>query len=184
MATPGVFEVFKEAAKQETEEQRAQFLQRYGDHFAIRSILQGCFDPKIKFLLPTGKAPYSEPDGIQVETRLYSLAKRFDIFVEGGRPVASQAKREILFIELLESIHPEDAKILVRMKDKMEPVPGINRRVAALAFPALFPGVDTTKVEDAEPVADAPKTTRKTRARKSTTTVRKPKAKAKPKAKV
>lgn len=172
--TKGVFEVFAEAAKQETDEQKAAFLSQHGQHYAIKSIIQGCFHPNVKFLLPEGLPPFQQADPVEVETRLYSLAKRFDIFVEGGRPVASQTKREMLFIELLESIHPKDADILNRMKDKKDPVDGITQKVAHLAFPDLVPEpvetpvVEETVVEKKPKRATKSKTTAKKRTKKTT----------------
>lgn len=138
MATKGIYEIFKEVAALDTDEAKAAKLKQY-DIFPIRTILQGCFNPNIKFLLPEGDPPFSENDPVSVETRLYNLIKKVDLFVEGGRPVATQSKREMLFIEMLESVHPEDAKILLNMKDKKEPVPGVTARAAWLAFPGLLP---------------------------------------------
>lgn len=160
MAAPGVFEIFKEAAKQETLQAKVDFFKQWGDNYACKSIIQGCYHPNVKFLLPEGSPPYQENDPVQVETRLYSLAKRFDIFIDGGRPVANQAKREILFIELLESIHPEDAKIVLNMVAKKDPVEGFTQEVANLAFPDLVPAPEVVE-------APKPKATRKPRAKKS-----------------
>ena len=135
----GVFEIFNEAAKLKSVKAKAKYLQEEGDMFAIRTILQGCFHPAIEFLLPDTVPPYSETDGTQVETRLHTMAKKLDLFIEGGRPVATQTKREMLFIEMLESIHPEDAKILLNMVIKQPPVKGITKAVVKQAFPDLLP---------------------------------------------
>lgn len=134
----GVFEVFQHASSQPTDEDKAKFLKQY-DTFALRTVLQGCYLPAIKFLLPEGDPPYQQNDPVSVETRFHALAKKMDLFVEGGRPVATQSKREMLFIELLESVHPEDAKIILRMKDKKDPWPGITHNVAYLAYPEFIP---------------------------------------------
>jgi hypothetical protein len=135
----GVFEILREASKLKGNKAKAKFLQTEGDNFAIRTILQGCYHPAVKFLLPDSIPPYSETDGTQVETRLLTMAKKFDIFVEGGRPVATQTKREMLFIELLESIHPEDSKIVLNMVQKKAPYKGITKAVVNEAFPDLLP---------------------------------------------
>jgi len=162
MATKAIFEILKEAAALETDELKAAKLQQ-SNIFPIKTILQGCFNPNIKFLLPEGDPPYSENDPVSVETRLYSLIKKVDLFVEGGRPVATQSKREMLFIEILESVHPEDARILLNMKDKKDPVPGITARVAWLAFPDLFPVEPVVETEaPAKKAATKKPATRKT----------------------
>jgi|TARA_R110002050_G_scaffold168478_1_gene299746 hypothetical protein len=136
--TKGVFEIFNEIAKLKTNKAKAEALKQY-NLFSIRTILQGCFHPNIKFLLPDSIPPYGEADGTQVETRLHSMAKKLDIFIENGRPVANQSKREMLFIELLESIHPKDALILCEMIQKKPPVKGITKAVVNMAFPDLLP---------------------------------------------
>jgi len=99
MATLGVFEVLEETAKQGTTANKVKYLQQ-NESFALKTVLQGCYHPDIKFLLPETVPPYNEADGTQVETRFLSMAKKLDIFIEGGRPVRSQTQREILFIEL------------------------------------------------------------------------------------
>lgn len=136
--TLGVFEIFKLVSEQKTAKAKATTLQEH-DCFAIRSVLQGCYHPAVKFLLPDSVPPYGEADGVQVETRLHSMVKRFDIFVEGGRATSTQTKREMLFIELLESVHPEDAKILLNMIAKKDPYAGTTEAVVRAAFPDLLP---------------------------------------------
>ena len=134
----GIFEIFAETTKVKTNKEKAKIL-KDNDCFALRSILQGCFHPNVKFLLPDSVPPYSEMDGTQVETRLHTLAKKFDYFVEGGRPVATQTKRELMFIEMLETVHPEDSKILLNMVQKKNPVAGVTKTVVKAAFPELLP---------------------------------------------
>lgn len=137
--TKGVFEIFKEAVKLKSMKAKAAYLKEHANNFACRSVLQGCFHPAIKFLLPDSIPPYSETDGSQVETVLHSQARKFDIFIEGGRPVANQSKREMIFIEMLETVHPEDAKILLNMIQKKPPVKGLTEKVVKEAFPDLLP---------------------------------------------
>ena len=138
MHTLGVFEVLEETAKQGTTANKVKYLQQ-NESFALKTVLQGCYHPDIKFLLPDSVPPYNEADGTQVETRFLSMAKKLDIFIEGGRPVRSQTQREILFIELLESIHPKDSKILINMVSKKNPAKGITKALTKKAFPELLP---------------------------------------------
>ena len=138
MATLGVFEVLEETAKQGTTANKVKYLQQ-NESFALKTVLQGCYHPDIKFLLPETVPPYNEADGIQVETRFLSMAKKLDIFIEGGRAVRSQTQREILFIELLESIHPKDSKILINMVNKKNPAKGITKALVKKAFPNILP---------------------------------------------
>jgi hypothetical protein len=43
-----------------------------------------------------------------------------------------------MFIQLLEAIHPEDAKIVLQMKDK-KPFKGVSAAIVREAFPNLIP---------------------------------------------
>jgi hypothetical protein len=48
-------------------------------------------------------------------------------------------KRETLFVQLLESIHASEAKLLVRAKDKdMKNIPGVTKKLCQEAFPGLI----------------------------------------------
>jgi len=85
------------------------------DSVALRQVLKGAFDPKIKWLLPEGDVPYNPneaPLGTE-HTLLSQEAKRLYLFTEGGDSTISQTKREMLFIQLLEGLSGEEAKFLV-----------------------------------------------------------------------
>ncbi len=85
------------------------------DSVALRQVLKGAFDPKIKWLLPEGDVPYNPneaPLGTE-HTLLSQEAKRLYLFTEGGDSTISQTKREMLFIQLLEGLSAEEAKFLV-----------------------------------------------------------------------
>jgi hypothetical protein len=139
--TKGVYELFNTCVSYSPRAKQVAYLQQVCDNYAVRTILQGAFSSNIKFLLPDSQPPYSEGDSTMVETRLLNLAKKLDIFVENGRPVATQSKREQLWLELLESVHPQDAKLLIRMSQKQEPVKGITESLVREAFPDLLPAV-------------------------------------------
>ena len=92
------------------------------DSVALRQVLKGAFDPKIKWLLPDGDVPYTvneAPLGTE-HTLLSQEAKRLYLFTEGGDSTISQTKREMLFIQLLEGLSADEAKFLVTV---------VNRRV-------------------------------------------------------
>lgn len=158
-----ISEIFKEAASKDSFEASVQHLVK-NESFAMRTVLQGSFHPNVIFELPESDPPYSENDPIAVEGRFYQQAKKLDLFVRGGRPVSSQTKREMLFIEMLEGIHPDDAKMVLRMIKKQEPVPGITAKMARAAFPGLLPdAVDEPEVSESE---SAPKKVTRRRTKK------------------
>ena len=90
------------------------------DSVALRQVLKGAFDPKIKWLLPTGDVPY-EPNTAPIGTEhtvLTQEAKRLYLFTEGGDRTLSSTKRETLFIQMLEGLSAEEAKFLVTVVNK------------------------------------------------------------------
>lgn len=108
------------------------------DNSAIRTVLRFCLDANIVTALPVGPSPYKSCDFSNMEGMLYSEARRLYLFVEGGNPNLKVLKRESMWIELLQSIHPEDAKMLDKMKDKEFPYPGLTGETVLKAFPGLF----------------------------------------------
>lgn len=134
----GVAEILKKASDIPNIEARVDWLRRY-DSQALRQILAGALDPRVKWLLPEGDPPYKPNDLVDQHHRLYTEARKLYLFVEGGNPNLKQLRREALFIELIESLDPEDAKLLLAVKDKRMPYPGITKEVANLAFPGLIP---------------------------------------------
>jgi len=129
--------VLKQASEFDTVEKRKMFILQH-DSPAIQQVLKYCFDPNIKFALPPGKAPYVPSDGERLEGRLYAEARKLYLFIEGGHPGLTKLKREQLFIDLLESIHPDDAELLVAVKDKKMPIKNITPNLVKKTYPGLI----------------------------------------------
>ena len=90
------------------------------DSVSLRQILKGAFDPNIKWDLPEGTPPYKEndaPAGTE-HTLLASETKRLWHFVVGADTKLSKTKKETMFIQILEGLHADEAKLLVNVKDK------------------------------------------------------------------
>jgi hypothetical protein len=90
------------------------------DSVSLRQILKGAFDPSIKWDLPEGIPPYKEndaPAGTE-HTLLASETKRLWHFVTGADTKISKTKKETMFIQILEGLHADEAKLLVNVKDK------------------------------------------------------------------
>ena len=93
-------------------------INNHKDNFLLKVILAHSFLPDYKFILPEGEPPFKpapEPLGM-TETNLFVECKRFhNVFCnEKLKPL----RREALFIGLLEGIHPEEAKIMMAVKDQ------------------------------------------------------------------
>ena len=104
----------------------------------IRTILQYCFDPRIKWLLPEGDAPYQPPEIDNEASILYAEARKLYLFVQGGNNNLHPLKRERLFLDLLQSVTYDDAKLLISIKDKKLPYDGLTAETVLKAFPGLF----------------------------------------------
>ena len=124
-------------SKLPNEEEQIKCLQA-NNNSALLTILKFCFDPNIKWLLPEGDAPYKPCEYPNVDNMLYTEARRLYLFVEGGNPNLTQLKGESMFVDLLQSINPEDAKLLVSIKDKKLPYKGLSSKTVLKAFPGLF----------------------------------------------
>lgn len=132
-----VAEVLKRASDMKDENQQIQWL-RQNNSVALESILRGAFDPVIKWQLPPGAPPYKPSDIVDQQHRLYTECRKLYLFIEGGNPNLKQIRREHLFIEMLEAIDPEDAKLLLAVKEKTLPYPNITVDLVRKAFPLII----------------------------------------------
>lgn len=139
----GVAEFLEKVSKLKKKEERVEAL-KANDSFVIRTILQGAFDPRIKWALPEGEPPYKPTELVDQENVLIHDARKLIHFVEGGNPGLKQIRRETLFIEMLESVAPADAKLLCAIKEKKLPWKGITPEIVEEAFPGLLPHEQTT----------------------------------------
>ena len=97
---------------------KIEVLKKY-DTNELRMFLKGAFDEKLEWLLPEGKPPYTvneAPVGTE-HTWLKQEVKRMFHFLKGGNPQLSQMKRDNMFIQMLEGLSEEEAKLLVWAKD-------------------------------------------------------------------
>ena len=70
--------------------------------------------------IPEGPVPYEKND-VPVGTDHTSLRKEWNNlyhFIKGGNDSLSNLRRESMFIQMLEGLHPEEAKIICLVKDK------------------------------------------------------------------
>lgn len=140
-----IFEILEAASKLKTEDEKIQYLRKHEDNNVLKTILAGAFYEGIKWNLPPGVPPYRPCDPVNAENFLYGEARRLYLFCEGG-PEMSNLRRESLFIELLESVHPLDALILLSMKEKKLPYEGITKSLISKAFPGLIEDEEVQEV--------------------------------------
>lgn len=91
----------------------------YKQNAALRMVFEYSFLPQKKFDLPEGEPPFKHdaapigmnPGNLTMELRrLYIFTKERDL-----PPV----RKETLFIQMLEGLHPSEAKLLVAVKDQV-----------------------------------------------------------------
>ena len=116
----GIAEFLENVSKLKKREEKVNIL-RSNDSYPIRTILQGAFDPRIKWALPEGIPPYTPSTLVDQENVLISDCRKLIYFIEGGAPNLRPLKRETMFIQLLEAVAPADAKMLCAVKDKKLP---------------------------------------------------------------
>lgn len=133
----GIFQVLEQASKLKGGEDKVNFL-RANNSPALQIILKYALDPTIVWDLPTGSPPFKPCPYPAQEMRLMAETRRLYLFIKGGNPNLTKLKRESLYIELLESIHPEDANLLNAVKDKKIPYKGITIKLVKEAFPGLI----------------------------------------------
>lgn len=104
----------------------------------ILTVLKYCFDPNIKWALPEGEPPYEVTEEPHRQDVLYTEARKLYLFIEGGNPNLKPLRREFLFVDLLQKVDPNDAKLLISIKDKVMPYPGLEADVVKEAFPDLW----------------------------------------------
>ena len=140
MAKPLVSDVLKAASKLKSKAERVAYLQK-NQYPAVKDILRINFDDAIVSLLPEGVPPYQQDEMVEGHnfSTLHKEFKKFKYFFNGptGR-AQNPARRESLFIELLETIHANEAEMLVLAKDKKLKYLGITKKLVSDAFPGLI----------------------------------------------
>lgn len=134
----GVSEVLEKASQITDRSERIKYLQ-VNTSVPLHTALQGAFDPRVKWLLPEGEPPYKPNDLVDQHHVFFAECRKMYLFVEGGNNDLKPLRREALFVQLLEKLDPKDAKLLLAIKDKHMPYPGITEDVVSEAFPGLLP---------------------------------------------
>jgi len=139
MKLPAISTILKEASEITGRKDRVAFLRSHHPNTLLKTLLKYRFDPNIQFALPPGEPPFKKCEAVDNENMLYNEARRLYLFIEGGNSDLNPVRRETLFIQLLESIDPKDAELLIAIKDKKMPYKGITEKVVREAFPNILP---------------------------------------------
>ena len=130
-----ISEVLQRVSNAKTKAKKIEILQEY-DTQALQKILLCNFSYNIKFVFPDGKSPWTRPeeeppidDGHH--TWLMSEHRQIDKFCKKAfngqvyygdsgqlQPSIPQLRKEQLWVQLLENLHPQEAEVLDLVKDK------------------------------------------------------------------
>ena len=144
--SPLFHEIFAKVNNAKDKPKKVAVLQQYRTE-ALENFLMAAFNPSITWLLPEGHVPYipnEAPDGTE-HTRLSHEARKLHHYVqrEGtpqgsfvGNPDINSAKREMMFIQLLEGLSAGEAEDLILAKDQSlnKKYKGLNANVVREAF--------------------------------------------------
>ena len=135
--TPLFSEILTRLGKIKSKKDKVNFLKQHNTD-ALRQIIKSSFDPNIKWALPFGEVPFipnEAPEGTEHNVLSYEARKLYH-YIEGGNPTLSQNKREMMFVQLLEGLHPDEAEIVVAAKDKVlhQKYKGLSANVVKEAF--------------------------------------------------
>ena len=133
-----IYEVLDLAEKAKTKEEKIKIL-KVNESGALKDVLRATYDDIIQFLLPGGTPPYTPNQEGSIPSNLLKQHMNFKFFVKGlaGEKMMG-VKRERMFIQMLESVHPKDAELLLLMINKQQLRKGITKKLVQEAYPGLI----------------------------------------------
>jgi hypothetical protein len=164
---PFAFEVLELVSSQKTNDKKVELLKRYGD-LSLKAIFIWNFDESLISSLPEGDVPYASTgeqnsfsgtvsdkvrDAVgkmeelgsnslgmndQGQTTIRKEYTRFYNFIRGGNDGLSSLRRETMFINMLQGLHPLEAEILILVKDKrLGTKYNISKEIVSEAYPDI-----------------------------------------------
>ena len=127
----GIGEIIKEVKDAKSVGEKIRILQRE-DCRELRGILELTYDNRLTWALPEGNPPYKPLDkSFDNQGMFYSEMRRMYVFLE-GKANLSNARREQLFIEILEQLDPDDSKLLLEAKSRK--IKGVSKNIIKQAY--------------------------------------------------
>jgi len=142
---PFVFEILELVSKQRSNAKKVEVLKTY-EHDSLKTIFIWNFDDTVISLLPEGEVPYGDLKDQNVysgtlsenlsreagggesattqdlqgrgRTSLRREYQNLYHYVQGGNNTINTIRREMMFINLLQGLHPKEAELLCLVKDK------------------------------------------------------------------
>ena len=135
--TPSIAEVLTKVNNAKTKDKKIAILKE-NDSEALRAIIKSSFDPNIQWVMPEGDVPYKPnevPEGTE-HTRLNQEYRQLWHYIKGADAKTPQFRKEQMFVQLLEGLHEDEAKVLCHAKDKVlhQKYKGLSDNVVKEAF--------------------------------------------------
>lgn len=132
-----VYEILEEVSKAKAKADKINILKKYNDNWALKDIIRGSIDKTVKWAIPNGEPPYTPSQAHNHPTDLTRQNTKFAYFVEGLYKDMPKFKKERLYLQMLEGIHPKDAELVIAMINKQTPK-GLTRAIVNEAYPGLL----------------------------------------------
>ena len=120
---------------------RADALKKIGSLIEnVRILLHYTYHKNVVMALPEGIPPYKPMDvpanmGLN---RLPAEMRRLQYFLPSSN--INAVRRERMFIDMLEALSPEEAKLMIMVKNKKLEYKGITRKLVEEVFPEILVG--------------------------------------------
>ena len=138
-SNPFMNEILELVSEQKTDAKKVAILREY-ECDILKSLFIWNFDDSVISLLPVGNVPY-KPNESPLGTDHSSLRREqrsLYNFVKGGNDQLSTIRRETIFIQMLEGLHPKEADIVIAVKDKnLEDMYDVPFEVVEEAYPDI-----------------------------------------------
>ena len=136
-------EILEATSKLKSKKEKIELLQRFGNRADFMYILRGAYAKNIEWLVPDGPMPdgtsfNSAPSIDTADDRLIRAYRNFQYLVKGG-PDMKQSKREDIYLNMIRSLHIDEAKLLMSIVGKKLPYKGLTKALVAEAFPKVWP---------------------------------------------
>tara|TARA_B100001778_G_scaffold263170_1_gene223792 strand:- start:102 stop:578 length:477 start_codon:yes stop_codon:yes gene_type:complete len=147
-----IAEVLGEVEKAKTREEKREVLKK-NESWSLRALLQQNFHPQASWLIPPGSPPYNANQN-SADTSLLYEAKKLEYYTSGKQKIP-MLKREAMFVSLLERLSPDEAKIIIAVKDQKLSYKGLTYKLVKDTWPDLLPEQEekltTSVTEEEEP---------------------------------
>jgi hypothetical protein len=169
-ANPFIFEILNLVSKQRSNTKKVDILRKY-DHPSIKAIFIWNFDDSVISSLPPGDVPYAAVDEMdsfkgtlteKIDSAVKTMGElntnsigsqdqgkssirkeytKFFNFIKGGNDSLSSLRRETMFINILQGLHPLEAQIVCLVKDKkLQEKYKITKQIVSEAYPDIVWG--------------------------------------------